>query len=128
MPPRPLNLLLVAEDDELRAGLVEALEHEQSIGTVRSVSRARPLMTSAPAPDVILVDAGPPAPELAQVTAHAADRESLTFVLASEWGEETRELAAAVGAVAYVRKDAGIADITPVVVALASLSTTGVAS
>jgi DNA-binding NarL/FixJ family response regulator len=128
MPPRRLNLLLVAEDDELREGLVEALEHEQSIGTVRSVSRARPLMTSAPAPDVILVDAGPPAPELAQVTAHAADHDSLTFVLASEWGEETRELAAAVGAVAYVRKDAGIADITPIVVALASLSAPGVAS
>jgi DNA-binding NarL/FixJ family response regulator len=127
MPPRPLNLLLVAEDDELREGLVEALEHEQSIGTVRTVSRARPLVTSAPAPDVILVDAGPPAPELAQVTAHAAGPASLTVVLASEWGAETRELAEAVGAVAYVRKDAGIADITPVVVALASLSIAGVA-
>lgn len=128
MPSRPLNLLLVAEDDELRAGLVEALEHDPSIGTVRSVSRTRPLMTSTPAPDVILVDAGPPVPELAQVVAHAGTRESLTLVLASEWGEETRELAEAVGAVAYVRKDADIADITPVVVALASLSSAQVAT
>jgi DNA-binding NarL/FixJ family response regulator len=122
MPPRPLHLLVIAQDAELRKLLAAAFEAERSIGSVRVVESDRPVLTSMPEPDVVLVDAGPPPPTMRATTSRTAHGEPLTLVLASDWSEATRELAEAVGAVAYLKKAEGMASITPLVAALASLA------
>jgi DNA-binding NarL/FixJ family response regulator len=123
MPRRPLHVLLVGEDSALRDKLVEALEREQSIGTVRTVSHDSWVLTGIPEPDVVLFDAGPPLPAVEDVEAlNMGRKEPLAFVLASDVTAETRELARAVRAVAFLRKDSGVASIAPVVVALAAFS------
>jgi DNA-binding response OmpR family regulator len=121
-PPRPLNLLVVGEDEELRDVIAHAFESEGAIGSVRSVDATRASITSIPEPDVVLVDAGPPAPHMTVAAWHTGRKEPLTLVIAADWSEETRELGRAVGAVAYVKKDAGVASLTPLVLALASLA------
>jgi len=124
MPLRPpFNVLLIAEDSSLRDALIRALEREESIGTVRTVVKGRPPLQGVPAPDVVLFDAGPPAPDAAAMAAwDATPKEALALVLASDASEQTRKFAEAVGAVAYLRKDSGAAAITPLVVALAALA------
>jgi DNA-binding NarL/FixJ family response regulator len=123
MPPqRPFHVLLIGEDSSLSDALVRALEGEESIGSVRTTGQVR-AHRSAPDPDVIVIDAGPPPPDAAAMAAWDATRkEALALVLASDASEQTQKLAEAVGAVAYLRKDSGAAAITPVVVALAAIS------
>src|SRR2546423_10391095 len=73
--------------------------------------------------DIVLFEPGPPLPTVADVEAlNMGRKEPLAFVLASEVTAETRELADAVHAVAYLRKDSGVASIAPVVLALAAFS------
>ena len=123
MPRRPLHVLLVGEDSRLRTKLAAALERETSIGTVRTVSHDSWVLAGIPEPDIVLFDAGPPLPTVADVEAlNMGRKEPLAFVLASEVTAETRELADAVHAVAYLRKDSGVASIAPVVMALAAFS------
>ena len=122
MPPRPLNLLVVGDDEEVRDVIAHAFQSTDAIANVRSVDAARAGLTSIPEPDVVLVDAGPPAPHMTVAAWHTGRREPLTLVIAADWSEETRRLGQAVGAVAYVKKDAKMAALTPLVAALASLA------
>jgi DNA-binding response OmpR family regulator len=121
---RSLHVLLVAEDARLRDSFARALEREHAIGSVRTAGHDGASLVGIPEPDIVLVDAGPPPLSAPDVADWARGRkEPLAFVLASEVSEQTRALGDAIGAVAYLRKDSGVAAITPVVVALASLST-----
>jgi DNA-binding NarL/FixJ family response regulator len=122
---RPVHVLLVGEDSSLRDSLFGALESDDSIGTVRAVGHGGSTChQDLPDPDVILFDAGPPAPNLAAMDGDTTPEESLVFVLASDMSEETCELAEAVGAVGYLKRDSEVAGIAPIVVALARLCST----
>jgi DNA-binding response OmpR family regulator len=118
-----VHVLLVADDSRLCDAFVQALEREHTIGSVRTVGHGCDVPAGVPQPDVVVVDAGPPPPPAPNVAQWEGGRkEPLALVLTSDVSEQTRALGDAIGAVAYLRKDSGVASITPVIVALASLS------
>src|SRR4051812_8087301 len=120
MPQQALHVLVIGQDHRFRDALVEALEQEQLIGSVCAIGHDFQAHSVVPEPDVVLVDAGPPAPAAADVASlHTSRKEPLAVVLASDVNEATRELGEAVGAVAYVRKGSSVTSITPVVMLLA---------
>jgi DNA-binding NarL/FixJ family response regulator len=127
-PPGPLNVLLVGEDRGLCESscesLIHALEDDESIGSVRVAGHGgRMPPQEIPRPDVVVFDAGPPAPDpVAMAGYESPARQTLNLVLASDTGEQTRRLADAVGAVGYLRKGSELASVAPVVLALTTLS------
>jgi hypothetical protein len=111
LPHRPLDVVVVVEDQSLSDAIVGTLESEDSIRAVRAVSQRHWRETHG---------ATPAGAEL-EVRAHGdVSQSSLALVLTSDVSKETHELGEEVGAVGYLRKDAGLAEIAPVVVALAA--------
>jgi DNA-binding NarL/FixJ family response regulator len=111
----------VGDDLVLDCTLRESLDTEDELD-VLAHSAALAEQPAAEA-DVLLVDAGPPLPQVGELKKlRAANQSALMIVVASEIDADVRELGNALGAVGYVKKDEGLHDIAALVVALASLS------
>jgi DNA-binding NarL/FixJ family response regulator len=119
---RTLLITVHSEDPVLTEELLEILPDDVAVTAV-DASRGEVLAHQQPdVPDVVFVDAGPPAPSSLPEDLRAVYPSSFVVLIARDVDARALELGAAVEADAYLRRDPEVADTARLLMAAAGVT------